>query len=106
MSKTLLPNDFRLTEEMRLWAKYKVPEVNVEAQFEMFCDYWRAHGKRMEDWMATWRNWMRRAPEFARPVNRYSNFERARPAPSDAIPPRKDVAPPMQPREHPLFRKN
>lgn len=99
--KTLIPTDFSITDEMRKWARAKVPQVDIEAQTEVFCDYWRAHGKKMLDWPATWRNWMRRAPEFARPVNRYSQFERSRTPP----PPTRTIAPPLQPREHPLFRK-
>jgi len=98
--KTLIPTDFVITEEMRAWAKKKVPQVDIEAQTEVFCDYWRAHGKKMMDWAATWRNWMRRAPEFSRPVNRFSQFERTRP-----VTPTRTIAPGVQPREHPLFRK-
>jgi len=36
-------------------------------QFARFCDHWRAQpgakGRKV-DWQATWRNWLRRAPEF------------------------------------------
>ena len=105
MGKTLIPENFCISEEMRLWARYKVPSVNIDEQHELFLDYWRAHGKKMLDWVATWRNWMRRAPEFARPVNQYSQFAR-RPAPAHAIAPRQEVPRPIQPREHPLFKKH
>lgn len=64
--KTALPDDFCITESMREWARTKVPEVDIDAQHELFCDHWRGNGKRMADWTATWRNWMRRAPEFTR----------------------------------------
>lgn len=63
--KTTFPDDFRVTEDMKLWAQEKTPNVDIQDQTERFCDYWRAHGKKMADWVATWRNWMRRAPEFA-----------------------------------------
>jgi hypothetical protein len=66
--KTLLPEGFPITEDMRVWAREKVPNVDIDGQHEQFCDYWRAHGKKMADWTATWRNWMRRAPEFTRPT--------------------------------------
>ncbi|MCA1782023.1 MAG: hypothetical protein LC679_07570 [Intrasporangiaceae bacterium] len=37
-------------------------------QFDRFCDHWRgqpgAKGRKV-DWQATWRNWLRRAPEFS-----------------------------------------
>lgn len=99
--KTLIPVDFKITDEMRVWARAKVPQVDIEAQTEIFCDYWRAHGKKMMDWAATWRNWMRRSPEFSRPVTQYSQMARPRaPAPVSRY-----IAPPIQPREHPLFRK-
>lgn len=101
MGKTLIPEDFEITDSMRQWARMKVPGLDIDAQHEMFCDYWRAHGKKMLDWQATWRNWMRRAPEFARPVNRFSQTERK----FNNAPPSRPIAPPMQPREHPLFRK-
>lgn len=74
MGKTTIPEDFRVTEEMKAWARTKTPSVNIEQQLEMFVDYWKAHGKKMLDWQATWRNWMRRAPEFAKPVNQYSQM--------------------------------
>lgn len=42
------------------------PWVNLRAEHEKFCDYWRGlAGQRATkvDWIATWRNWMRRAAE-------------------------------------------
>ena len=27
-------------------------------------EYWRARGRRMNDWTATWRNWMRKAVDM------------------------------------------
>jgi hypothetical protein len=104
MGKTLIPEDFRISDEMRTWARFKVPGVDIDAQYELFCDYWRAHGKKMLDWNATFRNWLRRSPEFAprAPVTRYSQMER----PRALAAPTRTLAPPMQPREHPLFRKN
>lgn len=84
MGKTLIPDDFQITDSMRQWARMKVPGLDIDSQHEMFVDYWRAHGKKMLDWQATWRNWMRRAPEFARPsVNRYSQVERRTPKPPE-----------------------
>lgn len=102
MNKTLIPENFSISSEMRSWASKKVPFVNIEEQHEQFCDYWRAHGKKMMDWVATWRNWMRNSPRFSPSVNQYSRM----PRPS-AAPPRqgREITPPMQPRDHPLFRK-
>lgn len=64
MGKTVLPDGFGISEQMRSWAKEKAPLVDIDKEHEAFCDYWLAHGKKMADWFATWRNWMRRAPAF------------------------------------------
>lgn len=80
-----LPDDFTVTEEMAVWAREKAPSCGT-ADHEAFCDYWRgipgAKGRKL-DWVATWRNWMRREHERrARPTNaRPGN----RPAPDDRI---------------------
>lgn len=66
MGKTAIDPEFEVTEKMREWAREKVPGVDIESETEKFVDYWLAHGKRMADWTATWRNWMRRAPQFNR----------------------------------------
>lgn len=63
---TRLPDDFTVTDEMRSWAASKAPGVDVDAATEEFCDYWRAvagsKGVKL-DWIATWRNDMRRKSE-------------------------------------------
>jgi hypothetical protein len=64
MAKSVLPEDFLISAEMRIWAEVKSPTVNIDTEHENFCDYWRAHGTKMADWTATWRNWMRRAPKM------------------------------------------
>lgn len=60
-----LPDDFAVTDEMRQWARAKVPAVPA-SEHERFCDYWRgqpgAKGRKV-DWVATWRNWMRKAAD-------------------------------------------
>ena len=62
--KTEIPEDFEITEKMRKWADEKIPRVDIDRETEKFIDYWLAHGKRMANWEATWRNWMRRCPEM------------------------------------------
>lgn len=51
---------------MRLWAKEHVPGLGLEQATEEFADYWRgvagAKGVKL-DWVATWRNDMRRKHE-------------------------------------------
>ena len=61
MSKTLLPENFTITESMRAWAQQKVPDIDLEEHTADFCDWFRARGRMMVDWEATWRTWMRRA---------------------------------------------
>lgn len=67
-----LPPDFRATEQMHEWAERETPQVAVIPETERFCDYWRAvpgaRGRKL-DWEATWRNWMRKASDYARPRN-------------------------------------
>lgn len=67
-----LPDSFELLPEMRAWAIDNTPGVSLSSQHDRFCDYWRAQAGargRKVDWIATWRNWMRRASDDL-PVNR------------------------------------
>lgn len=51
---------------MRAWAWREAPTVNMAAETAKFRDYWVAQGGqrgRKLDWVATWRNWMRKAAE-------------------------------------------
>lgn len=61
---TRLADQFVITSEMRDWATTEVPGVDLRDQTRRFCDYWRAQpgarGRKV-DWIATWRNWMRKA---------------------------------------------
>jgi hypothetical protein len=61
---TRLPEPFLVTAEMRAWYREHIgAQVDGQREHEKFVDYWRANGKAMKDWPATWRNWMRRATE-------------------------------------------
>ncbi|MFE3754571.1 hypothetical protein ACFXO9_09715 [Nocardia tengchongensis] len=51
--------DAALVESMRT----ECPEVDLPAEHRKFSDYYRATGRTMVDWPATWRNWIRRAAE-------------------------------------------
>jgi hypothetical protein len=37
--KTLLPDSFEITPEMRAWARFKVSGVDIDLERENFCDY-------------------------------------------------------------------
>jgi hypothetical protein len=60
---TRIPTDFVPTPDMIEWARRETPLVGTMAT-ATFVDHWRAapgqRGVKL-DWVATWRNWMRRA---------------------------------------------
>lgn len=65
---TRIPDDFAMTPEMIAWGQEHFPSLNGEAITAEFVDYWRAvpgaKGIKL-DWVATWRNQVRRAAERA-----------------------------------------
>jgi hypothetical protein len=68
---TRLPQDWKLLRRDALWAMQEVglTEAEVRAEAEVFKDHWLAQPGmkgRKSDWKATWRNWVRRRPEFNR----------------------------------------
>lgn len=70
--KRKLPDDFAVTDEMRQTAEsFGVPPDKVDFETERFKD-WASGGERKVDWVATWRNWMARAP-------RMSGYDRLKP---------------------------
>jgi len=78
---TRLTRFFAIDEEMRAWAAKETPLVNIDEKLGEFVDYWASvpgdRGVKL-DWVATWRNGMRKQQAFA---------ERDRPA--EAAPPKK-----------------
>lgn len=69
--KSPFPAEFILTEAMKEWADAEVPGVDLRKQTKIFADHFRGNGERKVDWVAAWRNWMRRSVEFSRPTNRH-----------------------------------
>ena len=65
---TRIANGWTLPEAWRVWARQEHPAVDLARQAEQFRDYWLAKagkdGAKL-DWFATWRNWVRRAEEYA-----------------------------------------
>lgn len=64
-----LPKSFALDAGLRAWATKNTPTIDVEREFEQFCDYWRAKpgaGGVKRDWPATWRSWMRNQVKYQR----------------------------------------
>lgn len=61
-----LPDEFLLTPAMREWASAEAPHVDLRSETAKFCDHWRSSSganARKLDWVAAWRNWIRRAGE-------------------------------------------
>ncbi|MGX1160405.1 hypothetical protein RKD54_001314 [Pseudarthrobacter sp. SLBN-100] len=65
---TTLPVDFKVTEEMRDWARNEALEAQVDLETEKFRDYHQAKGSKFVDWEAAWRNWMRNTLNFTKPA--------------------------------------
>ena len=77
---TRLPVDWSLPDEWRAWCLTEFPAMPaafIDRQAVGFFDYWRslpgAKGRKA-DWLATWRNWIRRAVDdhrskFGRPAS-------------------------------------
>jgi hypothetical protein len=66
-----IPDPFVVTAEMRAWAALEVPGLDVDGHTREFVDYWRAKSGKdasKADWVATWRNWMRRAHRWGKPA--------------------------------------
>lgn len=65
---TRVPEDFKITDEMRAWGAEHVPLLDLDKQLPEFIDYWRGvPGQKgiKRDWVSTWRNGMRKKQEFA-----------------------------------------
>ncbi|AVS91413.1 hypothetical protein C8246_05895 [Paracidovorax avenae] len=62
-----LPADWTLPEDWAAWAEQERPDLGAEGvrrEGDCFADYWHAKAgadARKADWLATWRNWVRRA---------------------------------------------
>jgi len=57
------PKDFEVTDDMKTWVKTECPLVDHAEQTKVFRDYEFTSAK--SDWVGTWRNWMRKANQFA-----------------------------------------
>jgi len=67
------PPGFKLTEELKQWAKSRVPGVNIETETETFRDHTFATAR--SDWDGTWRNWMRKAANQSRPNHQQASAD-------------------------------
>jgi len=66
---TRLPDDWKLPREWGEWALSEGwPEDAIRAEADKFRDYWISKSGKdatKRDWLATWRNWMRRVPKHS-----------------------------------------
>lgn len=64
------PESFVVTDQMRAWAVDNAPLVLVDSETDRFRDH--TFSTAASDWPGRWRNWMRKAQEFAvtRPAGR------------------------------------
>lgn len=70
---TRIPDDFRVTDSMRQWAKKRVPELAGRGETEKFIEYWTASAAKTAvkvDWPAAWRFWMLKAASDLQPRGR------------------------------------
>lgn len=61
-----IPDDFSITDEMAEWGRANAPNVAAKYETEKFIDYWRGKAGKdatKVDWVATWKNWIRKAAE-------------------------------------------
>ena len=61
---TRIPEDFAVTDEMRRWASDKGIRSNLTVETERFVDYYACKGDTRVNWVAGWRNWLRKADEY------------------------------------------
>lgn len=59
-----LPDTFKLTSPMQAWGSEKFPTVNLQQETEKFADHARAKNRKLTDWVAGWRNWIRQAHDY------------------------------------------
>ena len=66
-----IPDDFAISAAMATWAaELGLAPAVVAAETDKFVDHFRGTGGRKKDWVAAWRNWLRRVDEFAPARNR------------------------------------
>jgi hypothetical protein len=65
-AKTSVPGSDACSEDLAAWCiRWEIPSPSESGEVAKMLDHFRANAKPMGDWAAVWRNWQRRAPEFA-----------------------------------------
>lgn len=78
-----LDPEYQITEAMASWAKvtHMLNDEAIDAETEKFIDHHLAAGTKWVDWDRAWRNWIRRAVEYAKGVTPISSARSSRGAP-------------------------
>ncbi|MEV8324600.1 hypothetical protein [Kitasatospora sp. NPDC056731] len=64
-TSTSAPDHLVVTDAMRAWATRKgITAARLDTETERFLDHHRAKGSTFKDWIAAWRTWMSRVPDF------------------------------------------
>lgn len=74
-----LPDDWKPSEVLRMWAKSTRPDVDLERELQLFVNYWTAKsGKDATklDWGKTFKSWILRARGTLTPKRGGSEFKR------------------------------
>jgi len=59
------PTEFEISEQMREWANAEgFDNPTIAQETAMMLDHFRGKGQRRTDWVATWRNWLRRERKY------------------------------------------
>lgn len=80
-SKTTIPEDFAVTDEMRQWAKERTPDVDIDIQTERFVNYFLDKGTKRPGWLRSWNNWMLQQQSWT--TGRGDNVRQLRPTGTD-----------------------
>lgn len=65
LAKVPVPESFPITTEMHLFAT-KCGVLDAQTETDAMLDHFRGKGECRSDWLATWRNWIRRSKSFHR----------------------------------------
>jgi hypothetical protein len=65
-----IPSNFKITDPMRVWFEQQnFKYCEIESATAEFVDYWASEGKTKKDWVATWRNGMRKTEKWLKRDN-------------------------------------
>lgn len=59
-----LPEDWWPSKELLIQAKMNISGLDLGTETTKFKNYYRANGKKMKDWEASWKNWLINASQY------------------------------------------